>query len=204
MSAVLGQERTAPTVGSPAGLTLCTFRLGGLHLGVDVTKVQEVIRRQEATRVPLVSPVIHGLMNLRGEIVTTIDLRYRMGLGTFAADAHPMNVVIRTADGPVSLVVDEIDDVVDVREIPFEPPPPTLDDVRRELVTGVYKLDHTLLLVLDLDRVLDPTDLQSTDVQPGAPNSQITPTATTTPVATTGTQNTDHPPTSQEKHEETP
>lgn len=163
MSAVLEHDHI-PTAGDAGtALSLCTFRLGDLRLGVDVTKVQEVIRRQEATRVPLASPVIHGLMNLRGEIVTTIDLRYRLGLGTFAAGATPMNLVIRTADGPVSLLVDEIDDVADVGDTPFEPPPPTLGGVRGELITGVYKLEHALLLVLDLDRVLDTDDLSAPD-----------------------------------------
>lgn len=188
MSAVLDHDPTVTTADAGTVLSLCTFRLGDLHLGVDVTNVQEVIRRQEATRVPLVSPVIHGLMNLRGEIVTTIDLRYRMGLGAFAADAMPMNLVIRTADGPVSLVVDEIDDVVDVGDTPFEPPPPTLGGVRRELITGIYKLDHTLLLVLDLDRVLDTDDLPSPDEQLAPPTN----------VTTT------HHITSQESHEATP
>ncbi|MGD9701940.1 MAG: chemotaxis protein CheW [Acidimicrobiia bacterium] len=140
-------------------VSLCTFRLGELRVGVDVTQVQEVMRDQQATKVPLVPDVIHGLINLRGEIVTTIDLRRRLGLPAREDSASPMNVVIRTPDGPVALVVDEIDDVIDADEHLFELPPPTLHGVRREFVTGVFKLEHALLLVLDLERVLDHTSL---------------------------------------------
>jgi purine-binding chemotaxis protein CheW len=138
-------------------VSLCTFRLGELQIGIDVMLVQEVIRRQEATQVPLVSSVVHGLINLRGEIVTTIDLRRRFGLPPHGPDDDWMNVVIRTADGPVALVVDEIGDVIDADEALFELPPPTLTGPHREFITGVFKLDGALLLLVDLDHILDPT-----------------------------------------------
>jgi len=140
-----------------SAVSLCTFRLAELQIGIDVMLVQEVIRRQEATRVPLASEVIHGLINLRGEIVTTIDLRRRFGLTPHTEDDVSMNVVIRTPDGPVALVVDEIGDVIDADETFFELPPPTLTGAHREFITGVFKLDGALLLLIDLDRVLDPT-----------------------------------------------
>lgn len=134
---------------------LCTFDLGDLHLGVEVTRVQEVIRHQPSTPVPLASPVIGGLMNLRGEIVTTIDLRRRLGLPPLQGGQEPMHVVIRSDDGVVSLLVDAIGDVIEVADDRFEPAPPTLLPGTRELIVGVYKLDGRLLLVLDCDRVLD-------------------------------------------------
>ena len=137
-------------------VSLCTFRLGELQIGIDVMLVQEVIRRQEATRVPLASEVIHGLINLRGEIVTTIDLRRRFGLSPHTEHDETMNVVIRTPDGPVALVVDEIGDVIDADETLFELPPPTLIGSHREFISGVFKLDGKLLLLIDLERVLDP------------------------------------------------
>ena len=133
----------------------CTFMLGGLFLGVEVTRVQEVIRRQETTPVPLAGSVISGLINLRGEIVTTIDLRRRLDLPDRAPGVEPMNVVIRHDDGVVSLLVDEIGDVLEVDDATFEPPPPTLPPRTRDLVSGIYKLDGRLLLILDCDRVLD-------------------------------------------------
>jgi purine-binding chemotaxis protein CheW len=132
----------------------CTFHLADLYLGVPVTEVQEVIRAQETTRVPLVSDVVHGLMNLRGEIVTTLDLRRRLDLPAIDDGTEPMNVVIRTDDGVLSLLVDRIGDVLELDADGFEAPPPTLRGVSRDLVSAVHKLDGHLLLVLDLGRLL--------------------------------------------------
>jgi purine-binding chemotaxis protein CheW len=127
----------------------CTFYLDGLSFGIDVREVQEVIRYQEMTRVPLVPPVVRGLINLRGQIVTAIDLRRQLDLPERPADALPMNVVVRSDEGAVSLLVDEIGDVVTVSPEDFESPPETLDGVARDLITGVYKLSGQLLLILD-------------------------------------------------------
>jgi len=123
-------------------------------LGVPVQQVQEVIRYQEMTRVPLVADVIRGLINLRGQIVMALDLRRRFGLPDRAETELPTNVVVRTDDGPVSFLVDEIGDVLEVDEESFESTPETLQGESRQLITGVYKLKDKLLLVLDADRVL--------------------------------------------------
>ena len=88
----------------------CTFVLGGHHFGIDVLKVQEIIRYQEMTRVPLAPPVVRGLINLRGQIVTAIDLRRRLELPERTDGQLPVNVVVKTDDGAVSLLVDEIGD----------------------------------------------------------------------------------------------
>ena len=133
---------------------LCTFRLDGHLFGVDVVRVQEVIRYQEMTRVPLASPVIQGLINLRGQIVTALDMRERFECPPRASSELPMNVVIRTEDGVVSLLVDEIGDVVEVREEDFERPPETISSLGKDLIAGVYKLDDQLLLLLDTNRVI--------------------------------------------------
>jgi purine-binding chemotaxis protein CheW len=133
----------------------CTFFLDGLFFGVGVQKVQEVIRFQEMTRVPQAPPVVGGLINLRGQIVTALDLRRRLELREREAGQRPMNVVVRTDDGVVSLLVDEIGDVVEVDQESFEPPPETLRGVARELVLGVYKLKERLLLLLDTERVVN-------------------------------------------------
>src|SRR5215471_19097163 len=103
----------------------CTFFVDGYYFGLDVLKVQEVIRYQEMTRVPLAPPVVRGLINLRGQIVTAIDLRRRLELTDRPADQLPLNVVVQTDDGAFSLLVDEIGDVVKVREQLFERPPDT-------------------------------------------------------------------------------
>lgn len=131
----------------------CTFTLDDLYLGVPVEQVQEVIRFQEMTDVPLAPPDVLGLMNLRGQIVTALDLRRKMGLKDRAEDEHPMNVIIAGEDGPVSLLVDEIGDVLEVEAAQRENPPDTLNLTIRELVLGVYKLEGSLLLVLDAERL---------------------------------------------------
>jgi len=130
----------------------CTFFIEHLLFGVEVEKVQEVIRHQGLTRVPLATELVGGLINLRGQIVTALNLRRRLGLEDCPPGQLPMNVVIRTGDGVVSLLVDEINDVVGVEQKAFEPPPDTLDVAGRELIQGVYKLKDKLLLVLETDR----------------------------------------------------
>jgi purine-binding chemotaxis protein CheW len=138
----------------------CTFYLQGLFFGIEVEKVQEVIRYQEMTEVPLAANVIAGLINLRGQIVTAIDLRMRLGLPNRAAGEVPVNVVVRADGGAVSLLVDEIGDVVEVDEKMFEAAPSTLKGQSRELLNGVFKLKDKLLLALDTEKALDVTQLQ--------------------------------------------
>jgi purine-binding chemotaxis protein CheW len=134
--------------------SICTFWVAGHHLGVEVNRVQEVIREQRMTRVPGASPAIRGLMNLRGQIITAIDLRRRLGLSEDGRGESHLNVVLRTADGPVSLLVDQIGDVLSSENVEFEPPPETLQGVSRELIRGAFKLEGQLLLVVDADAVL--------------------------------------------------
>src|SRR5262249_54371951 len=105
-------------------------------------------------RVPLAPPAIRGLIHLRGDIITAIDLRRRLGLADASADACPANVVVRTDAGPVSLLCDEIGDVLVVREDDFERPPETLRGATRELIRGAYKLPGQLLLHLLVDEVV--------------------------------------------------
>ena len=133
---------------------LATFYLDGFFFGIEVEKVQEVIRYQEMTRVPLASSVVKGLINLRGQIVTAIDLRRRLELQPRPDGELPMNVVVRSDDGAVSLLVDEIGDVLEIAEDTLEQPPATVTGLTRELVRGVCKLADQLLLVLDTERAI--------------------------------------------------
>ena len=134
---------------------LCTFYLDGHHLGIDVTQVQEVIRSQELTAVPLAPAEVRGLINLRGQIVTALDLRRRLGMPDRPDGEVPMNVVVRTADGSLSLLVDRIGDVLEVDDADFELPPATLGGLPRALLLGAYKLPGALLSVLDTDKAID-------------------------------------------------
>ena len=136
---------------------LCTFFLDQLFLGIEVEKVQEILRFQEMTRVPLAPPVVSGLINLRGQIVTAINLRRRLDLNDCSTKQLPLNIIVRTSDETASLLVDEIGDVLEVSEEDFELPPDTLTGRVRQLLRGAYKLPDQLLLFLDVDKVLDFT-----------------------------------------------
>lgn len=140
------------------GQQFCTFYVDRQFFGVPVQQVQEVIRYQEMTRVPLVPRVIRGLINLRGQIVVAIDLRRRLNAPERPEDQLPMNVVVRTPDGALSLLVDEIGDVLEVQEETFERPPETLQGVARELVLGVHKLPTGLLLILDTEKAVNVSE----------------------------------------------
>lgn len=131
---------------------LATFTVEGARYGVDVLHVQEALRAQTRTPVPHAPDGVAGLVNLRGQVVLTIDLRVRLGLPPLPAGAEPMMVVVQVDGEPVSLLVDEIGDVVQVDEAQFETPPETLDAVLREVVLGAYKLSDGLLLALDVEQ----------------------------------------------------
>jgi purine-binding chemotaxis protein CheW len=133
---------------------LCTFKIGDLLLGVDVQRVQEVIRELPLTRVPLARPAVLGLVNLRGHIVCALELRFRLGLPRRSDGKSSMMVVVNSSDGPVSLLVDEIGDVVSVADVDWEDPPSTMDPSVANLIRRAYKLDTQLLLLLDIDAVL--------------------------------------------------
>ena len=130
----------------------CTFFLEGYLFGVPVPQVQEVIRFQEMTRVPLAPEVVEGVINLRGQIVMAIDLRKKLSLHAREEGQLPVNVVVRSVDGPVSLIVDEIGDVVEVEDSTFERPPETLQGAVRGMILGVHKLQGRLMQVLDTEK----------------------------------------------------
>ena len=131
----------------------CTFFLDRLLFGIQLKDVQEVIREIQATVVPLAPEVVTGLMNLRGQVVTAIDLRRKLELGPRPHQASPMSVVVCFDEGAVSLLVDEIGDVVEVEGSTFELPPETLRSDLRGMILGVHKLPERLLHVLDTAKV---------------------------------------------------
>lgn len=131
----------------------CTFYLDKLLFGVESQRIQEVMREVELTAVPLAPVEVRGLMNLRGQIVAALDLRCRLDLPGRPDQRPPMCVVVRSAEGALSLLVDDIGDVVEVVEESFERPPETLGSGLRDVILGVHKLDKQLLHVLDTDKV---------------------------------------------------
>lgn len=131
---------------------LCTFFLDRQYFGVPIDRVQEVVRPQRVTPVPLAPVAVAGLMNLRGQIVTALDLRRVLGMAQ-GPEARG-GVVLRCEECSVGLLVDAVDDVLDASDEAFEPAPQTLRGSRRALIAGAYKLEGRLLLALDVDRLL--------------------------------------------------
>jgi len=139
----------------------CTFFLDEYFCGIEVERVQEVIRQQTMTRIPLAPPRIRGLINLRGQIVTAIDPRRQLGLPPRPADREPMNVVVRCEDGAASLLVDDIGEVTTVGADTFAPPPHNIAESMRGVLRGVHKLPGRLLLVVDLETLLRTTQREA-------------------------------------------
>ena len=130
-----------------------TFYLDREYLGVDVLRVQEVLRKQVMTPIPQAPDDIAGLINLRGQIVTAIDLRRRLGMPCLEPERESMNVIVRGDEGPISLLVDDIGDVVEVPADSLEPRPETMVSNAAQFLSGIHKLPNSLLGVLDVDRL---------------------------------------------------
>jgi purine-binding chemotaxis protein CheW len=135
---------------------LATFTLAGARYGIDLLRVQEVLRPKARTFVPLAEPSVAGFINLRGQVVLAIDLRIRLGIEPQAADLEPMMVVVQAGGETISLIVDAVGDVIDVTGCRLEVPPDTLPISLAEATLGVYQLEDAPLLVLDIDRVTAP------------------------------------------------
>jgi purine-binding chemotaxis protein CheW len=152
-------------MGEPMTVQFATFYLGEYLFAVPVGQVQEVLQQLPHTPAPGASRAVTGLINLRGQVVTALDLRKRLGMPPREAragsdePAQSINVVVRAKDEVWSLIVDRIGDVMNVTEEQFEQPPDTLRGPLSDLIVGAYKLDGQLLLQLDVDRALElPAD----------------------------------------------
>ena len=128
---------------------LCTFRLADLYCGLDVLSVQEILKGRELTRIPLAPDSIEGLLNLRGQILTALDLREILALPPRPADLAAMFMIVREGDSRLALLVDSVGDVLAVDESTFEPPPDTLPEGTRTFFHGVHKLPKQLLHLLN-------------------------------------------------------
>jgi purine-binding chemotaxis protein CheW len=133
---------------------LCGFKIGEGYYAVPVLEVQEVVKPQKVTKVPLSPDYIEGLINLRGQVVTSINLRTLFKLDGAEPDEF-MNVIVRSKDSLYALVVDEILDVIDVPNNSFEETPDTLDDNLRKYIEGVYKLKDKLLISLSIEKLIN-------------------------------------------------
>jgi purine-binding chemotaxis protein CheW len=132
---------------------LCGFKINNDYYAISVLEVQEVIRPLNITKVPLSVESVKGLINLRGQIVTSISLKKLFNIEDDERDEY-MNIIVRSGDSLYALIVDEISDVLNIDETTFEPAPDTLDGSIRNYIRGVYKLDGKLLIHLDLEKII--------------------------------------------------
>lgn len=140
-------------------LQLVTFSIGEEEFGVDILKVQEIIRTMEITKVPRAPEFVEGVINLRGKVIPIIDLHRRFGLDSKTHDKHTRIIVIEINNMIVGFVVDSVSEVLRIPASTVEPPPPVVAGLESEYISGVGKLQDRLLILLDLDRLLSNDDI---------------------------------------------
>ena len=140
-------------------LQLVTFSIGEEEFGVNILKVQEIIRTMEITKVPRAPDFVEGVINLRGKVIPIIDLRRRFGLAPRGHDKNTRIIVIEMSGIIVGFVVDAVSEVLRIPKSTVEPAPPVVAGVDADYISGVGKLEDRLLILLDLDKLLSSEDL---------------------------------------------
>jgi chemotaxis signal transduction protein len=139
----------------------CTFFVAGELFGLPVGKVQELLRVQKTTLVPLAPNWVHGLLNLRGQVVAVVDLRARFGLPPLDEGTVAMFVVVHSKGELLALLADNVGDVIDVEDTVFEPLPCTLRGSNRSLFERSCKLERRLMTILNLDAIAEASEVDS-------------------------------------------
>ena len=142
-------------------IQLVTFSIGEEEFGVDILKVQEIIRTMEITRVPRAPEFVEGVINLRGKVIPIIDLRRRFKLADRPHDKHTRIIVIEINTMVVGFVVDSVSEVLRIPANTVEPPPPVVSGLDSEYISGVGKLEDRLLILLDLNKLLSGDEHQA-------------------------------------------
>ncbi|MCL1985784.1 MAG: chemotaxis protein CheW [Betaproteobacteria bacterium] len=140
-------------------LQLVTFSISDEEFGVDILKVQEIIRTMEISKVPRAPDFVEGVINLRGKVIPIIDLRRRFGLTHKQHDKNTRIIVIEMTDVIVGFVVDAVSEVLRIPASTVEPPPPVVAGMDSEYISGVGKLENSLLILLDLNKLLSSDDM---------------------------------------------
>ena len=138
-------------------MQLVSFHVGGEEFGLDILRVQEIIRIQQLTRVPNSPDFVDGVINLRGKVIPVIALRKRIGLEDRPHDKQTRIVVVEVNGTVLGFIVDSVSEVLRVPADTVEPPP-RLGKIEREYVSGVGKLDNRLLILLDVDRLMSDSE----------------------------------------------
>jgi purine-binding chemotaxis protein CheW len=152
---VPASKRPGTELAAPETQDYVTMFIDGQMFGIQVLTVQDVLGPQKITRIPLAPREVAGSLNLRGRIVTAVDVRLRLGLRNAAEDNKGMSVVVDQNGELYSLMVDQVGEVLTLPSAKFERNPPTLDPMWREFSAGIYRLEDKLLVVLDVAKLLD-------------------------------------------------
>lgn len=137
-----------------------TVYLADQIFGLPVLQVQDVLGEHKVTRIPLSPPQVDGSLNLRGRIVTAINVRRCLGLPDFDSDHNQMGVVVEYEEELYSLLIDKVGDVLSLHDEDFEAPPATLDRMWRDIATGIYRMENSLLIGLDIPKLLNTIDVR--------------------------------------------
>jgi purine-binding chemotaxis protein CheW len=140
-------------------LQLVTFEISDEEFGIDILRVQEIIRIMPITKVPNSPPAVEGVINLRGKVIPVIDLRTRFGMEPREHDSHTRIIVIEMHGMIIGFVVDGVSEVLRIQSSTVEPPPAVVAGVESEYIKGVGKLDDRLLILLDLDKLLTSEEM---------------------------------------------
>jgi len=141
-------------------LQLVTFGIGEEEFGIDILKVQEIIRTMAIAKVPNSPPYVEGVINLRGKVIPVIDLRSRFNMGYRSHDNHTRIIVLELHGMIIGFVVDEVSEVLRIQSNTVEPPPPVVSGIESEYIKGVGKLDNRLLILLDLEKLIPVEELR--------------------------------------------
>ncbi|HLA83161.1 MAG TPA: chemotaxis protein CheW [Thermoguttaceae bacterium] len=151
-------ERRTDTAQS---VQLVSFRLGQEEYGIEITKVQEIILLGDITRVPQTPDYIKGLINLRNMVIPIVDLRLRFGLSEATPTVDTRIMVINVQGKTIGIVVDAVSEVLRVPKDQIAPPPPTVAGLGREYLIGLVRLEHRLLILLDVNYLLTKEEAMS-------------------------------------------
>ena len=148
---------------------LVGFRLDDADYAIAITKIREIILMKPITRLPHVPDAIEGLINLRGNVIPVVNLRKRFGLPAREFDDETRTVVVNTHDKTVGCVVDEVTQVMRVAADQIQPVPLSVSGASRRFISGIARQDERLLIILDIDRLFDPSELEL-EGEPGQPD----------------------------------
>jgi purine-binding chemotaxis protein CheW len=141
-------------------LQLVSFKIGEEEFGIEILKVQEIIKMMAITKIPNTPEFIEGIINLRGRIIPVVDLRIKLGLAKQSHTKSTRIVVVELNNQVVGFIVDEVNEVIRITKNTIEEPPEMISGVNREFVTGIGKLEDRLLILLNLEKVFSSIEYE--------------------------------------------